>query len=72
MSAISQEPPSERQDKGPSLLVVAFLLTFVAFIVVTLRVYTRVWVKNTRGWDDGFVIFSLVSDRLGVSMMALS
>lgn len=72
MSATSQKPQSERQDKGPGLLVVAFLLTFVASIVVTLRVYIRIWVKHTFGWDDGFVIFSLVSDQPGFSDMALS
>ena len=72
MSATSQGPPSERQDKGAGLLVVAFLLTFVASIAVTLRVYIRIWVKHTLYWDDGFVVFSLVSDQLGLSDMILN
>lgn len=64
MSVTSQKPLSERQDKGVGLLVVAISLTFIAFIVVTLRVYIRIWVKHALGWDDGFVIFSLGSDQL--------
>ena len=72
MSATSQKPLSERQDKGLGLLVVAFLLTFVASIVVDLRVYIRIWIKHILGWDDGFVVFSLVSDQPGFSILALS
>lgn len=72
MSASSQKPPSEGHDKGAGLLVIAFLLTFIASIVVILRVYIRVWVKHTLGWDDGFVVFSLASEQLEFSTLALS
>ena len=63
MNAALLEPPSERQNKGTGLLVVAFLLTFIASIVLTLRLYIRTWVNRTLGWDDGLITVSLVSGQ---------
>lgn len=64
MSATLQEPPGGRQNRGTSFLVVALTFTIIASIVVTLRVYIRVWVKRAYGWDDGFIVSSLVHDLL--------
>lgn len=60
MSATSQEPLGERQNRGIAFLVVALIFTTIASIVVTLRVYIRVWVKRAFGWDDALIIFSLL------------
>lgn len=70
MSATLQQPPGARQNRGPAFLVVTLIFTIVASIVVTLRVYIRVWVKRTFGWDDGVIIFSLVSARLRIATFA--
>ena len=45
-------------------MVVALILTIIASVVVTLRVYIRVRVNRKFGWDDGLIIFSLVSNPL--------
>ena len=68
MSATLQEPPGGRQNKGTSFLVIALTCTIIASIVVALRVYIRVWVKRTYGWDDGFIVASLVYDPLRSTM----
>ncbi|KAL9134414.1 MAG: hypothetical protein Q9175_004396, partial [Cornicularia normoerica] len=60
MSATFQEPPGGRRNKGTAFLVVALMFTFIASIVVVLRVYIRIWIKRTFGGDDGFIIFSLL------------
>lgn len=68
MSELLHPPPGGTQTKGTAFLAVALTSTIIASIVVTVRVYIRIWIKRTFGWDDGLIIFSLVSDRLeGIS-----
>ena len=50
-----------RQNKGPAFLTVALLFTILASVFVVLRVYVRIWVKPAFGWDDGMIIFAMVS-----------
>lgn len=47
-------------DRPSEVLAVALTLTIIASIVVTVRVYIRIWVKRTFGWDDGLIVISLV------------
>ena len=61
MSQLLAPPPGGRQNKGPAFLAVALLFTILASIVVFLRVYVRIWVKPAFGWDDGMIIFAIVS-----------
>lgn len=56
-------------------MVVTLIVTIIASLVVTLRIYIRVRVKRTFGWDefgwdDGLIIFSLVSHELGIAPFA--
>ena len=44
-------------------MVVALIFTITASIVPGPRVYIRIWIKRTFGWDDGLIIFSLVTRR---------
>ena len=60
MGETSRDPPEERQNKGTAFMVVTLTFTVIASVVVNLRVYIRIWVKRTFGWDDGLIIFSLV------------
>ena len=64
MSELSQSLPGKRQNKGTAYMIAALTFTVIASVVVSLRVYIRIWVKRTFGWDDGLIIFSLVSNRL--------
>jgi hypothetical protein len=51
--------PAETQGNGiPTMEVV---LLAACFIIVSLRVYIRVFQTKSFGWDDALVIFSLVS-----------
>ncbi|MCJ1366388.1 hypothetical protein MMC16_005516 [Acarospora aff. strigata] len=60
MSEVLGPPPGGRQTKGTTFLAIALTLTIIASIVVTVRVYIRIWVKRTFGWDDGLIIISLL------------
>ena len=70
MSEVLGPPPGGRQTKGTTFLAIALTLTIIASIVVTVRVYIRIWVKRTFGWDDGLIIISLVRDRLRGSLLS--
>lgn len=56
-----QPPPGGRQNRGTAFLVVVLVFTIVAWGFVTPRIYIRAFVKRTFGWDDAFVVLSLVS-----------
>jgi hypothetical protein len=47
--------------RGPSLYYVNGIFLFLAALAVSLRLYTRVWIRNWFGLDDAFVLFGLVS-----------
>lgn len=49
------------ENRGTSFLVVTLFFTILALIFVSLRIYTRIWITRAFGWDDGMIIFSLVS-----------
>jgi hypothetical protein len=46
--------------RGPGLLIVNIVFSALAFIVVALRLYTRVWITRSLGMDDVFVFAALV------------
>lgn len=50
-----------KENKGTAFLVIALLFTTLALMVVGLRIYIRIWISRAFGWDDGMIIFSLVS-----------
>lgn len=53
---------------APMMLGVLWGLTFVAFLFVLLRLYTRTKVIEAYGWDDHFFNASFVSSRRPLSI----
>lgn len=51
-------------NRGPELLAVCATFVSMAFVSVVLRCYVRLRIVKAFGWDDGFMVFALVS-RLG-------
>lgn len=48
-------------DKGPQITAVSWSFGSVAIIVVAIRLYTRLILTRKAGWDDFFIVLSLVS-----------
>lgn len=64
MSAAAGPPPSPEylaETRGPMIRAVTWLSVILPFILVSLRVYTRVFVRKVFGLDDWVIVFSLVS-----------
>ena len=52
---------SNEEDRAlPGVSIINILLGAVSFIVVSLRIYTRVWIKPSAGWDDLLIVLGLV------------
>jgi len=49
------------ENRGPSLLILAWTLLAVAIIAVGLRIWFRRGLRNGISWDDYFIVASLVS-----------
>jgi hypothetical protein len=58
-------PPSSpeylAETRGPAIRTITWLSVFLPFLLVSLRVYTRVFVRKVFGLDDWVIVFSLVS-----------
>lgn len=48
-------------SRGPEILLFAWLFTGAAIIVVSLRFFTKFRITDTVGWDDFFILLSIVS-----------
>ncbi|PYH31770.1 uncharacterized protein BO87DRAFT_428414 [Aspergillus neoniger CBS 115656] len=48
-------------DKGPQITAVSWSFGSVAIIVVAIRLYTRLILTRKAGWDDFFIVLSLLS-----------
>ena len=59
-SQIPQPLPPDR-SRGPLADGLLWTMTGAAIVVVVLRLYARIVVKNSAGWDDLFMSVSLVS-----------
>ena len=57
-------------DRGPELLVISWVFTGLALVTVALKVFYRAHVLKL-GWDDFFILFSLVSQRCKTSRTLL-
>lgn len=47
-------------SRQTEVLVVAWTMTGAAILIVTVKIFTRVKIVQIIGWDDFFIIFSLV------------
>ncbi|KAL4888578.1 hypothetical protein BDV59DRAFT_211072 [Aspergillus ambiguus] len=45
--------------QGPQLLIVGIILLVLSIIVVTLRIWVRLYLKNTAGWDDWLMVIAV-------------
>lgn len=50
-------------DRGQGISAVCAALVTIGIIVTALRTYVRAWLKKKFGWDDAFMIVTLVSHR---------
>lgn len=48
-------------ERGTTFLAVVLIFTALAIVFVLLRIYIRIWIRHSFGWDDGMVIVSMVS-----------
>ena len=48
------------QDRGTEALVVNGVLLSIATVIVALRLYIRIFMRRNLGWDDYFIVASLV------------
>ncbi len=61
MNDALQPPPGGRQNRGTAFLIVVLVFTVLAWVFLTPRIYIRAFVKRAIGWDDAFIVLSLVS-----------
>jgi hypothetical protein len=47
--------------RGSALIVINYTLAIITFIIVALRLYTRLFIIRWFGLDDVFIILALVS-----------
>jgi hypothetical protein len=48
------------ETRGDSLYYINSTFLFLATVAVSLRLYTRIWIRNWFGLDDAFILVSLV------------
>ena len=64
MSTATNMDPAYNNRALPGTVIFSFILLTVATVIVSLRVYTRAWVKSVAGWDDILIIPALVSPSM--------
>lgn len=50
-----------QQNKAVGSMIITSILLFIAIITVSLRLYVCIAIRRTTGWDDYFIVASLVS-----------
>jgi hypothetical protein len=58
MSAVVQA----NDDRQKEVLVVAWVTTGAALVTVAIKIFTRLRIVRVIGWDDFFIVFSMVRD----------
>ena len=48
------------KNRGPGDVALAVVLTVISTIVIMLRVYSKLFVIRTMGWDDGMMVVAVV------------
>ena len=48
----------DRTELQSRIIVVYVVMTAVSTIVLALRLYTRIFIRRTTGWDDALVLLS--------------
>lgn len=52
-------------DRRNEILIVAWVMTGAAFLTVVFKLFTRLQVVEMTGWDDFWIVFSLVTPMAG-------
>ena len=55
------EPLSGYQNRGPSFLIAALLFCAFALLSVLLRLFVRIRIIGSTGWDDYLISLAMVS-----------
>lgn len=48
------------ESRGKGVLVISIIFPFLCLVVVSLRLYTRIWIKGAPGLDDVLIALALV------------
>ena len=56
---VSSQPLID-ENRGPHEVVLIVVLTIISTIFVMLRVYSKIFVVRSMGWDDGMMIVAVV------------
>ncbi|PLN85529.1 hypothetical protein BDW42DRAFT_183028 [Aspergillus taichungensis] len=60
------------ETRGPAVNIIGWVFTGVAIVAVFLRLYARVEVVKRVGWDDFFIVFSLILSIVATAMVSYS
>ena len=57
-------PAGGDQNKGITVEIVTWVFTSLALITVFLRLFTRLRLTRTPGWDDFWIVLGMVSSAM--------
>lgn len=57
---MAHQNPDLTESRQSEILIVAWVTTSAALITVAIKIFTRLRVVKVIGWDDFFVVFSMV------------
>ena len=66
------EPRGGDQNRGPSFLIVALLFCVFALLSVLLRLFVRIRIIGSTGWDDYLISLAVVSSINCLDMSGVS
>ena len=49
-------------DRQKEVLIVAWVTTGASLVTVAIKIFTRLRIVRVIGWDDFFIVFSMVRD----------
>ncbi|RAK73263.1 uncharacterized protein BO72DRAFT_471793 [Aspergillus fijiensis CBS 313.89] len=58
-------------DKGNEIEAAPWIFGSIASLAVVLRLYTRLWLTQKAGWDDGLIIVSLANALVCSSLVQI-
>ena len=55
------EPPDGDRNRAPELIIICWLEFIIGFAFVTARFYSRIRITRNVGWDDWWILITLVT-----------
>ncbi|KAI9675737.1 MAG: hypothetical protein M1817_001104 [Caeruleum heppii] len=62
-------PPYPDENQGPRILAVCVTTTVLAFVIVCLRLFTRIKVVRSVGWDDYVILLTMAVSIAGLAVI---